>query len=228
VRAVLQMLGGMSLERTLEVETAARDRVAEGTGPPSIFVVEHDPVYTVGRAGVKRAYPRGDARRLPHVVADGTPVVEVDRGGDVTWHGPGQLVIHPVLPLKRLGVSLIGYIRALERCAIAALATLGVNAGCREGLTGTWVGDEKLGFIGIACRKWVTYHGMSVNVTCDLDAFSSIVPCGIPGCAVTSLARLVASPPSIEELGRALAEELCREVGLELSERPVVEEVTRG
>jgi lipoyl(octanoyl) transferase len=137
-------------------------------------------------------------------------------------------VIHPILPLKRLDVTLTGYIRALERCAITVMARLGVEAGCREGLTGTWVGDEKLGFIGISCRKWVTYHGMSVNVTNDLAAFDPIVPCGISGCAVTSLARLVGVPPSIEQLGRDLAAVLCEEVGLELSESPVAEEVSRG
>jgi lipoyl(octanoyl) transferase len=186
-----------------------------------IFVCEHDPVYTIGRAGVRREFPEGDPRRRPNVHAPMHPVIELDRGGDVTYHGPGQLLVYPVLPLKRVGVSLVGYLRALERAAIDALARYGVRAHSREGLTGVWVGidgdDAKIGSIGIACRRWVTYHGMSVNITCDLTAFDAIIPCGIEGARVTSLAEIMGcAPPSIDELGRAVAEELAAGTALEL------------
>lgn len=209
-------LGHMSLTSCLEIETRLRDEVAAGA-EPAIICVEHDPVFTAGRAGVKRRLPKGDARRYPSLLETGVPVVDVDRGGDITWHGPGQLVIHPVLPLKRLDLSLVGYLRQLEAAAMTALAALGIESQRREGLTGTWVGDGKLGFIGIACRKWTTYHGMSINIDCDLSAFDRIVPCGIEGCRVTSIAELIDTRPTVSELGRSVADALRRQLSLDLA-----------
>ena len=222
MRATVEFLGRVSLEEALARQQAAREGVIPGTAGPVVFVLEHDPVYTIGRAGVRREFPEGDARRRPNVGSPAHPVIELDRGGDVTYHGPGQVVIYPVLPLKRLGVSLVGYIRSLERAAIDALARYGVRAHAREGLTGVWVDidgcDAKVGSIGIACRRWVTYHGMSVNITCDLSAFDAITPCGIDRVRVTSLAEIMCgAPPSIDELGRAVAEELARTLGLHLT-----------
>jgi lipoyl(octanoyl) transferase len=228
VRAIVHHLGRIPLERALEMEARARPAVAGGSADPVILVMEHDPVYAVGRAGVKRAFAPGDARRLPSVVVQSTPVVEVDRGGDVTWHGPGQLVVHAVVPIKRLGVSLVGFVRKLEHAAIEALNGLGVTARRREGLTGMWVDDRKLGFIGIACSRWVTYHGMSINVDCDLAAFEPIVPCGIAGCEVTSLARLLPSVPSVDALGADVARRLCARLGLEPVEERAAEGALRG
>ncbi len=221
MRATVEFLGRVSLEEALARQQAARLAVASGAAEPVIFICEHDPVYTIGRAGVRREFPEGDPRRRPNVHAPVHPVVELDRGGDVTYHGPGQLMVYPVLPLKRVDISLVGYLRALERAAIDALARHGVRAHARDGLTGVWVDidgcDAKIGSIGIACRRWVTYHGMSVNITCDLSAFDAITPCGIDRVRVTSLAEIMpGAPPSIDELGRAVAEELARTLGVEL------------
>jgi lipoyl(octanoyl) transferase len=203
------------------VQAEARERVIAG-GAPVVFLLEHEPVYTIGRAGVKREFAPGDPRRHPSVQAPEHPVVELDRGGDVTYHGPGQLVMYPVLPLKRLGLSLVGYVRALERACIAALVKWDVTSHTREGLTGVWVEARddgvpmKIAAIGVGSRRWVTYHGIAVNVTTDLAAFGWITPCGIAGCRVTSLERLVPVPPTVEEFGRALARLLAGEVGLDL------------
>jgi lipoyl(octanoyl) transferase len=229
LQTLLFDLGRVVLDAALQIESDARTALAEGRSGPVILCMEHDPVYTVGRAGVDRHVPAGKPGRFPHVRDAGVPVVEVDRGGDVTWHGPGQLVLHPVLPLKELGITLMGYLRALESSAIEALIEYGVRADCREGLTGTWVGDAKVGFIGIACRKWITYHGLSINVDCDLSAFSPIVPCGIADCRVTSLAELLPSAPPIEELGERVAAALARRLGLELRHcAPTAREVSCG
>jgi lipoyl(octanoyl) transferase len=217
-------LGRIPFAKANAVQAEARERVIAGAGPV-VFLLEHDPVYTIGRAGVKREFAEGDARRWPSVQTPEHPVVELDRGGDVTYHGPGQLVMYPVLPLKRIGISLVGYIRVLERACIATLAKWGVSSHAREGLTGVWVDaakdDEapmKIAAIGVGSRRWVTYHGIAVNISTDLAAFERVTPCGIAGCRVTSLAELVPSPPTVEEFGRALARPLADEVGLDLRE----------
>jgi len=227
VRASLVSLGRMPFEEAYAVQADARERVIAGADSV-VFILEHDPVYTIGRAGVLREVPEGDARRWPSVNRPEHPVIELDRGGDVTYHGPGQLVMYPVLPLKRVGISLVGYVRALERACIGALAEWDVRSCAREGLTGVWVDAEgsngeggvpmKLAAIGVGSRRWVTYHGIAVNVTTDLAAFESITPCGIEGCRVTSLAELVASPPTVEAFGRTLARSLAAEIGLDLRE----------
>lgn len=225
MRATVEFLGHVGLEEALARQEARRRAVASGAAESVIFICEHDPVYTIGRAGVRREFPEGDARRWPNVHPGTRPVVELDRGGDVTYHGPGQVMVYPVLPLKRVDVSLVGYIRALEASAMAALARWRIEAHARDGLTGVWVDidgcDAKIGSIGIACRRWVTYHGMSVNITCDLSAFDAITPCGIEGARVTSLAAIMpGAVPSIRELGGAVAEELAGKVGLGLVEAP--------
>ena len=197
------------------------------SGDPAVFVAEHEAVYTVGRAGVRRAVAPGDPARWPNVTDPRHPVVELDRGGDVTYHGPGQAVVYPVLPLRKLGLTLLGYMRALEGAGVDALARCGVEAFRRDGFTGVWVRRDgeaaKIGSIGVGCRRWVTYHGMSVNVSCDLDSFSDIRSCGIEGVQVTSLAEMASRDaavrvPSVPELGREVAVSLAGSVGIELEE----------
>jgi len=223
VRASLVSLGRIPFAEANAAQSESRERVIAGGGPV-VFTVEHDPVYTIGRAGVRREFAPGDPRRWPSVHAPEHPVVELDRGGDVTYHGPGQLVMYPVLPLKRIGLSLVGYVRALERSCIAALAKWGVGARAREGLTGVWVdvkdggAPSKIAAIGVGSRRWVTYHGIAVNVSTDLGAFDHVTPCGIAECRVTSVEKLVDAPPTVEEFGRALARSLAEEVGLDLDE----------
>ena len=179
IEAKVLDLGRRGFAEAFKIQKRVHSFLKDSPGHPEVLIaVEHDDVITLGR-GCSRA----DLRE--HVIAGeekltklGVEVVETNRGGDVTWHGPGQSVVHPVAALKRLGVSLTGYLRLLESSAIDALKAFGVAARTRAGLTGIWVGDEKLGFIGTGCRRWVSYHGLSINVDCDLSVFERIVPCG--------------------------------------------------
>jgi lipoyl(octanoyl) transferase len=147
--------------------------------PDSLLLLEHDPVYTKGRRTERADLPMGD----DWYRAQGIEVAETTRGGRVTYHGPGQLVGYPIMAIG----DVIQYVRTLERAAIAALADEGVAAEVRDGLTGIWVGERKIGSIGVHVSRGVTMHGFAVNVDCDLQPFEWIVPCGIDGVRMTSL-----------------------------------------
>jgi lipoate-protein ligase B len=160
-----------------------------------LLLVEHEPVVTLGR-GTRPSSLRSTAEDLS---AQGVSLVEVERGGDATFHGPGQLVGYPVLDLREHREDLHWYLRQLEGVLIAALAELGVPAERRPGLTGVWTRGRKIASIGIHVKQWVTFHGFALNVTTDLRGFDVIVPCGIEGVVMTSVAA---------ELGRTDAGEL--------------------
>ena len=160
-----------------------------------LLLVEHEPVVTLGRGTKPGSLPVSPAVLTSH----GIQVVEVERGGDVTYHGPGQVVGYPVLDLREHREDLHWYLRQLEGVIIAALAELGVSAERNPGLTGVWTRGRKIASIGIHVKQWVTFHGFALNVTTDLSGFDLIVPCGIQDVVMTSVAR---------ELGRSDAEEL--------------------
>jgi lipoyl(octanoyl) transferase len=148
--------------------------------PDALLLLEHPPVYTLGRGADPRFL--GDA-------GDGAiDVVRVGRGGQVTYHGPGQLVGYPILALRRHRLDVHWYVRTLEQALIDTLGDLGIGAVRREGLTGVWVGERKIASIGVAIRRWVTWHGFALNVGPDLGGFAAIVPCGIAGVRMTSVA----------------------------------------
>lgn len=156
----------------------ALDARLQGAAPDRLFLCEHDPVYTLGRA-------RGAAS---HVFAPGdTPVLAVERGGDVTHHGPGQLVGYPVVLLPEHRRDLHAWMRFIEEVLILALARFGVAAGRDPRNTGVWVRGRKIGAIGIACRRWVSWHGFSLNVSIDRAGFERIAPCGMDSALVTRL-----------------------------------------
>jgi lipoate-protein ligase B len=150
-----------------------------------LLYVEHDPVVTLGRGTQDSSLP------IPPdtIRARGVEVFEVERGGDVTFHGPGQLVGYPILDLAHHRKDLHWYLRAVEEALIQALGALGVPAERREGLTGVWTAGRKIASIGIHVKQWVTFHGFALNVSTDLDYFDLIVPCGIQGVTMTSVAR---------------------------------------
>jgi lipoate-protein ligase B len=150
-----------------------------------LLLVEHEPVVTLGRGTRPESLPVPPAE-LP---AQGVEVFEVERGGDVTMHEPGQLVGYPILDLQRLRPDLHWYLRELEGALIDALADVGLAAGRRAGLTGVWTGDRKIASIGIHVKRWVTFHGFALNVTNSLRGFDLVVPCGIAGVEMTSVAR---------------------------------------
>ncbi len=146
--------------------------------------MEHDPVYTLGRGTNPESLPvHPDMLRR-----QGAEVVEIERGGDVTWHGPGQLVGYPIIHLSHHREDLHWYLRTLESAIISALDTLGVDAATHAGKTGVWVGNRKIASIGIHVKQWVTLHGFALNVSPDLSWFTQIVPCGLPGVVMTSVA----------------------------------------
>ncbi len=198
-----------------ELQRRLHEERASDLGDDLVILVEHEPVVTLGR-GTARADARNPAR--PAVIdPDRFPIIEVERGGEATWHGPGQLVAYPIVRLGPDERDLHRLLRSLEEAVIAVAGDFGVAAGRRAGATGVWVGQRrKLASIGIAVARWVTWHGIGLNVSCDLAAFGAIHPCGFDATEMTSLARELgdAHPtPSVGELGVALAAELARELG---------------
>ena len=150
-------------------------------GPDALLLLEHPPVYTLGRSA--------DARHLGVAGAGEVPVRRVGRGGQVTYHGPGQVVGYPVVALAAQGRDVHRYLRALEEVLIATVAAFGIEAERLPGFTGVWVRGRKVASIGIAVRRWVAWHGFALNVGRDLDGFASITPCGIRDVEMTSIAH---------------------------------------
>ena len=146
--------------------------LADPLGPDAVLLVEHEPCYTLGR-GASEAFLRFDPATPP------APLFRIDRGGEVTHHTPGQLVLYPVLNLQRHGADLHLYLRRLEAVVIDLLAELGLEGQRQPGLTGVWLEGRKLAAIGVGARRWISQHGLALNVDCDLAGFEAIVPCGI-------------------------------------------------
>jgi lipoate-protein ligase B len=191
------------LQKQLVAERQA-DAIAD-----TLLLVEHPHTITLGRKSAART----------HLVDPGDiPIFEIERGGDVTYHGPGQLCGYPILKLADDERDLHRYLRALEDALIAVCASLEVDASRREGLTGVWIGERKVASIGIAVRRWVTLHGFALNVSTELARFSAIQPCGLDAQVMTSLAeatgRAIAvdevKPLVVRELGRALERSFSR------------------
>ena len=179
-------LGLVQYHHAWDLQVSLARAVHDGEKPNTLLLLEHPPVYTRGRLS------RPDqilltAERLAEL---GIPVYEVDRGGQVTFHGPGQLVAYPVVNLRDWGGP-VRYVRTLEQIIIKTLADSGVGARQVEGLTGVWVGDAKIAAIGVKISRGVAYHGFAINVNTDLSYFDHIVPCGISDRPVTSLAKVL-------------------------------------
>lgn|SRR5262245_13846072 len=172
--------GLVPYDTALAWQEALLARRLEG-GPDALLLLEHPPVYTLGRGA--------DARYLGAADGGAVPVVRVGRGGQVTYHGPGQLVGYPIVGLRALRPDVRWYVRGLEQVLIDSLADLGIQAARRDGLTGVWVASRKIGSIGVAIRRWVTWHGFALNVAPDLSGFGAITPCGLDGVVMTSVAR---------------------------------------
>jgi len=176
-------LGVVPYRDALETQRRMVEERLAGRIGDTLLLLEHPPVITLGRGWKSSSLPldRGSLERR------GIEVFEIERGGDVTYHGPGQLVGYPIIDLQGHRADLHWYLRQLENVVSGALAALGVTAGTRDGLTGVWVGDRKIASIGIHVKQWVTSHGFALNVTTDLSPFSLIVPCGIPDVRMTSV-----------------------------------------
>ena len=174
-------LGLLPYHEAVALQERVRDARQAGAVPDSLLLLEHPPVYTKGRRTEQADLPMGeDWYRM-----QGVEVCESDRGGRVTYHGPGQLVGYPIMGVR----DVPAYVRTVESAIIAALAAEGVEARLRHGLTGVWADEAKIGSIGVHVSRGVTTHGFAVNVDCDLQPFGWIVPCGIDGVRVTSVAK---------------------------------------
>jgi lipoate-protein ligase B len=185
-RLIVQDLGRRAYGEVLQLQrTLCRQRIAGEIDEDILLLVEHDPVVTLGRGARAESLPLPK----PELERHGVEVFEVERGGDVTFHGPGQLVGYPVLDLRHHREDLHWYLRQLEAGLIVGLARLGLTAGLNPGLTGVWTGGRKIASIGIHVKQWVTFHGFALNVTTDLSYFDLIVPCGINDVIMTSVSR---------------------------------------
>jgi lipoyl(octanoyl) transferase len=182
------------------MEQLVRDRQA-GQIDDTLLLLEHEPVVTLGRNAnaANLIIPADELRRR------GIEVHEIGRGGDVTYHGPGQLVAYPILDLSPDRRDVHRYVRDLEEVMIRTCADDGIQASRQKGLSGAWVGPEKVGAIGVRIARWVTSHGLALNVNTDLDAFRVIVPCGIPDRGVTSLSRLLGHDVDLDVVADRLA-----------------------
>jgi lipoyl(octanoyl) transferase len=225
-------LGRAPYGEVLDIQRRLAEQRWNGTQAHDILLlVEHDPVVTLGRGSRPESLPlpAAELRRL------GVDLYEVERGGDVTWHGPGQLVGYPILDLTALRQDLHWYLRQLEAGLIRALGALGIPAEPRSGLTGVWTRGRKIASIGIHVRHWVTFHGFALNVTGTLDGFGLIVPCGIPDVVMTSVERESRLPDahgdapasaylSNTQLWSATSAAVCDAIGHGFNREPVMTE----
>jgi lipoyl(octanoyl) transferase len=179
----------------LQEEIVAKKR-EDHLSADELLLLEHEPVYTIGRTPDRSSLL--DAAHLPH------PLFSINRGGQATYHGPGQLIGYPIIDLRRCGQDLHRYLRWIEHLLIELLAGYGIAASRRELLTGVWAGNRKIASIGVGVRHWITMHGFALNVCGDLSPFNHIVPCGINKAAMTSIAKETGNKFSVVEIRVAL------------------------
>jgi lipoyl(octanoyl) transferase len=210
-------LGSVPYARAVEMQLAARDQLRRGLGPERLFLLEHPHVYTLGRnadAGDIVAAQEWLRRR-------GVEVEECDRGGQVTYHGPGQLVGYPVLNLDPDRRDVRRYVRDLQETLIGVLAHYGVAGERREGQAwvGVWAGGGKIASLGVHISRWLTTHGFALNVSTDLSYFLGIVPCGLPGVSMVSIQSLTGTSPPLAEIAAVCARALGERFERQLVER---------
>ena len=185
----------------LQEEMVAKKRANQSLGD-ELLLLEHEPVYTIGRTPDQSSLRGGE--HLPH------PLFPINRGGQATYHGPGQLIGYPIIDLRHCGQDLHRYLRWLEELLVETLATTGIEAGTREGLTGVWVENRKIASIGVGVRHWVTMHGFALNVCGDLSPFDQIVPCGISNVTMTSIEKETGRQDSVMEVAARVGEAASR------------------
>jgi lipoyl(octanoyl) transferase len=196
-------LGRMPYREAWDIQLETHAAVAEGRLPPTLLLVEHPPVITFGRKGGRENLLTSEE----FLRERGFDLFDIERGGDVTYHGPGQLVGYPIL---KVGRRVQEYLRSLEGTLVSVLERFGVSGQGSPGYAGVWVGDSKVVAIGVAIKRDVSFHGFAMNVDTDLSHFEYIVPCGIADKGVTSLSRLLGRKVLLEEVKPALVEEMRR------------------
>jgi lipoyl(octanoyl) transferase len=198
----VRQLGMVEYRTAWQLQRELADARAAG-GPDTLLLLEHPPVYTAGR------------RTEPHErPVDGTPVIDTDRGGKITWHGPGQLVGYPIIGLAE-PLDVVNYVRRLEESLIMVCGNLGLDTGRIEGRSGVWVPTgagqpaRKVAAIGVRVARATTLHGFALNCDCDMDAFNAIVPCGLSDAGVTSLSAELGRTVTVDDVRVAVAEAVC-------------------
>ncbi len=215
-------LGRVRFREALELQRRLHSLRRRGELPDLVLSLEHEPVITLGRSADPR-HILGDPVALQ---ASGVEVAEAERGGDVTYHGPGQLVLYPILDLRGFERSIKWYVWALEEVMLRVAADYGIRAGRLPGRPGIWVGNGKLGAVGVYVRGWVTMHGLALNVAPNLDHFRLIVPCGIHGAEATSIAALLGREVPLEEVDERARDAFARVFGARVA--PADVEVVTG
>jgi lipoate-protein ligase B len=236
--AVEYILEGESMERVCEVswlglvdyqETWERQlrlvhERALGGIPDQLLLLEHPHVFTLGRRGRTANVLSSDEQ----IAAAGAQVIHSDRGGDVTYHGPGQLVGYPILHLEESERDVPRYVRQLEESIIRTLASFGIEAGREPEFPGVWVGEEKICAVGVKISEWVTLHGFALNVTTDMSMWRHIVPCGIVGKGVTSMEQLLVASPTLQEVSEQFVQCFGEVFGRRMVTRPAGVGAARG
>jgi lipoyl(octanoyl) transferase len=193
----VRWLGRVSFAKALALqEKLVADKRTDQSLGDELLLLEHEPVYTIGRTPDQSSL-RG-ASHLPH------PVFPINRGGQATYHGPGQLVGYPIIDLRHCGQDLHRYLRWLEHLVVEVLGEIGIAGQVRTGLTGVWLEDRKIASIGVGVRHWITMHGFALNVCGDLSPFDQIVPCGIANVTMTSIEKETGRKCSVGEMASAV------------------------
>ena len=190
-------LGLSRYEDTWDLQKQLQSQRISGQIEDHLLLVEHFPVYTLGK--------NAPTEHLLLNKLENISIIQTDRGGKITFHGPGQLVGYPILDLNQYKKSISWYMRELEQLIIDVLKEYDINADRKKGLTGTWVGDKKIAALGVRISKWVTMHGFSLNINPDLKYYQSIIPCGISEYGITSMAKLLGNnAPNMSEIKETL------------------------
>lgn len=212
-RLLVNDLGQMPYAAALQLQREIHQSVLQGQAPPTLLLVEHEPVITISQRPGATGHLLADERQLQQM---GIKVEATDRGGDITYHGPGQIVAYPIIQLMSLRLSVGRYMRRLEQVAIDTVAAFGVRADRVAGCTGVWVSGEplrKLCALGIRVRRNVTMHGMALNVDPDMSHYSTIVPCGLTDKGVTSLRQILADIcPTLVDVKAELVRQMRRHI----------------
>lgn len=206
-------LGTVDYLEARELQLALLEKVHAGAEPNTMLLLEHPHVYTKGRLSKQTDV------LLPEqeLAARGIPVYETDRGGQVTYHGPGQLVIYPIINLREWGGP-VKYVRALEQVVIATLAEMGITANCESGNTGVWTDQGKIAAIGVKISRGIAFHGLALNVNTDLSLYQNIIPCGIADRSVTSMAAILGDPVDLELVRYGMVYQFGREFGFRMED----------
>ena len=193
----VQDLGNSPYKRTWELQKELQHKRIENNIDDTLLLVEHEPVYTFGK--------NADENHLLQNYPENVKLFHIERGGDITFHGPGQIVGYPIMDLHNYKMSISWYMRALEEVIIRSLDKFGISADRKDGLTGVWVEDEKIAALGVRISRWVTMHGFALNVNTDLAYYDSIIPCGIFDYGITSMKHILGEKQNMSKIKSTLS-----------------------